>query len=143
MATKAEVEAVLPLVEANWDEVADLVEAVIDALDEVRAEKITYAAVMQMSTEDPWYLGLGYYPGEKSARAAVEKHPAAGMAKAIAVVPVRSPRGLKLLLDQTDRKAELGGDFELIAEDVKLYKLGWDGKNATRQKFVRLLKSAA
>lgn len=146
MPTKAEIAAVREILEDPRDDltIEEVTGLIIEALDTARAEKITYAAVMQMSTSDPWYLGLGYYPGEKSARNAIEKHPAAGMAKAIATVPVRSPKGLALLLAETDRKAELSSaDLKLVAEDAKLYKLGWNGKSKDRKLYLDMLNNAA
>jgi hypothetical protein len=85
---------------------------------------------------------VGYCPGFKSAKAAVLKHPAAGMAKAIAVVPVLSPKGLTMLLDKVDVPAESKGDFAVVKEDAALYRLGWDGKQATRKRFSERLKDA-
>lgn len=145
MATKAEIAAVREILEDPREdlEIEEVTSLIIDALDTVRADKVTYAGVMQMSVADPWYLGVGYFPGAKSARNAIEKHPAAGMAKAIGIVPIRSPKGLTLLLDETDRKAALSGDWATIAEDAKLFRVGWDGKEKSRKEFLARIRPAA
>ena len=94
-----EVAALVPLLEQDWETPEVLAEALIQALDQARASRTSYVAVMQMAMEQPvWYIGLGPYPGAKSARNAVLKHPGASMAKKIAVVPMVNEEGLQKLI---------------------------------------------
>lgn len=98
-----EIKALMPLVEQDWPTPEALCEAVIKALDVARASRTSYAAVMQYGEERPcWYLGLGPYPGAASAKKAAARHPGAGMAFKIAVVPLLSEHGLQSLLEGVD-----------------------------------------
>lgn len=91
-----EVRALVPLLEQNWETPEALAEELIRTLDQTRADKTSYVAVMQFGTEKtPWYAGVGPYPGERSARNAVSRHPGATLAYRIAVVPIMSPEGLE------------------------------------------------
>lgn len=105
--TKAEVNALVPLLEQDWDSPEDLASALIRAVDQARAERKLYVAVMQFGgggnggkgmSGPVWYTGVGPYPGKDSAKKAVLSHPGASLATKIAVVPVVSPAGLELLL---------------------------------------------
>lgn len=97
-----EVKALVPLLEQDWETPEALAEALIGALDQVRADRTSYVAVMQFGDKSVFYAGLGPYPGARSAKAAVLRHPSAGMAYKIAVVPMTSPEGLKGLLTDID-----------------------------------------
>lgn len=82
----------------------DAAKAIIKWLDEDRAKRKSYAAVMQFGHGKAYfYVGLGPYPGAASAEKAAREHPAAAEAYKIAVVPLRSPEGLKDLLEQVGR----------------------------------------
>lgn len=89
-----EVRALAALLELDWETPEELAKALIEELDRVRVDKTSYIAVMQFGTEKPFYVGLGPYPGRKSAQAALLRHPSVGMATARAIVPVMSPQGL-------------------------------------------------
>lgn len=89
-----EVRALVALLEQDWETPEELAKALILELDDVRASKTSYVAVMQFGTEKPFYVGLGPYPGRKTAEAAIRRHPSAGMATARAIVPVMSATGL-------------------------------------------------
>lgn len=97
---KAEEAALRPLLEQEWENVEDLMKALVDALDEARAHTTRYYAVMQFGTEDGkcWYHGFGPFAGRKSAKQAVSRFPGATLASKIAVVPVTSPEALDELL---------------------------------------------
>lgn len=97
-----EIKALVPLLEQDWETPEDLATALIQQLDQTRADRKSYIAVMQYGGQGQpgqvWYVGLGPYAGSASARNAASKHPGAGMATAIAVVPVTSEAGFDLLL---------------------------------------------
>lgn len=104
---KVEIDALVPLLEQDWETPEVLAAALIQALDKARAERKLWVGVMQFGGAQPgkpgmsgpaWYVGVGPYPGATSARNAIEAHPSAGMATALAIVPLRSPEGLQQLL---------------------------------------------
>lgn len=99
---KAEIEAIAPLLAQEWEDAADLAAALVRALDEARAERTTWFAVLQFGTRVPIYLGLGPYDGRKTAERALRGHPAAGEAVLGVVVPILSPRGLEAMLTALD-----------------------------------------
>jgi hypothetical protein len=92
--TKAEITALVALLEQNWETPEVLAKALIGALDAARASRTTYVAVLQFGNTSPWYAGLGPYPGAKSARQAVARFPGSTVASAIGVVPLLSDEGL-------------------------------------------------
>lgn len=102
MAYRYEMNAIAPLLEEEWEDAEDLVNAVVAALDKARMDRTRYVAVMQFGTEDGkcFYLGLGPFPGVKSARKAAERHPGASAAHKIVVVPVTSPEGMDRMLKE-------------------------------------------
>lgn len=137
---QSDVKAVAKLLEFDWPSPEDLAKAMIETYEKAVAERTTYAGVIQLDVSGPpLYQGVGYYPGEASCRQAVARHPAAGMAKLICTVPVVSPKGLTLMLDKLDAPPEAEGDFALIHQDARLFKLGWDGKEMTRKGFLARL----
>lgn len=138
----SEVKAIVPLLEQDWETPEVLAEEIIKTLDETRADKVTYAGVLQIGKSSPLYQGVGYFPGFASAKAAIEKHPAIGMASAAAVVSVLSPKGFTLMLDRLDEPPAGGGDWALIREDAALYKLGWKGDQKSRRDFLKRLNAA-
>lgn len=93
-----EVRALVPLLEEDWDSPEELAESLIMALDQARTERTSYVAVMQFGEGSPFYVGLGPYPGTKSAIAALKKHPAASMAVKRVIVPMIGPEGFEQLL---------------------------------------------
>lgn len=96
----AEVAALRPLLSEEWEDEADLIKAIVNALDEALAAKTRYIAVMQYGLEDGacFYAGIGPYSGKASALAAVKRHPGATVADKRVIVPVTSPEGLDDLL---------------------------------------------
>lgn len=98
-----EVNALLPLVKEDWESPESLVEALIQKLDEARASRTSYVAVMRIGSKDQGFnTGIGPYPGATSARNALEKHPALGMATAALVVPILTPEGYEKQLKALD-----------------------------------------
>lgn len=141
--SKTETKALVALLEQDWETPEVLAEALIDALDEVRARKTRYVGVMQIGQAKPIYAGVGPFPGAKSAENALRAHPAAGMAYKLAVVPVTSPKGLTLALSELDAPPSEKGDFAVVQEDARLFRLGWDGTQKTRKSFLDRLNKTA
>lgn len=102
MAALYEIRPIVALLEQEWDSAEDMAKAIVKALDEARASRTRYIAVMQFGSEDGkcWYVGLGPYPGGASAKRAVQRHPGATLAHRCAVVPVTSGEGLEVLLKE-------------------------------------------
>lgn len=99
-----EVRALVPLLEQEWDSAEQLAEALIRALDEARASRVSYVGVAKFPVGDGsqghWYYAVGPYPGRKSAEKALRGDPAASLATALAVVPLTSPEGLERRLKE-------------------------------------------
>lgn len=96
-----EVKALVPLLEQDWESPEALAEALIRQLDETRASRTSYVAVMQFGTNgNAWYSGLGPYAGRKSAERDVKRDPGASLAHKIAVVPLTSSDGLQARLKE-------------------------------------------
>lgn len=95
-----EAKAIVSLLRMDWEDVEDLAHALIQELDKVRAGRTSYIGVMQFGGADrkPFYVGIGPYPGQKSAEKALLSHPAVFEATARAVVPVIGPEGFEELL---------------------------------------------
>jgi hypothetical protein len=120
-----ELKALLPLLEQDWpDEVDDeggllatgqerLIEGLILALDEVRASRISFIGVLKIGYgPTSVLLGMGPYPGRRSAEKAVAAHPAVAdrtLCTGAAVVPIETPQGIAQRLKELDakRKKEL------------------------------------
>lgn len=102
----SEVKGVVELLLAEHDSPEDAAKAVITWLDNDRAKRTGYIAVMQFGGEFSgkavFYLGLGPYPGKRSAEKAVRSHPAAGDATKIVVLPVVPPEGVTEMLRTID-----------------------------------------
>lgn len=94
-----EVRKLVPLLKADWESPEHLAQALVEELDNFRADKTSYVGVMQFgggeSGSTPFYVGLGPYPGYKSALNALRSHPAAPMALKSAVVPMMNAEGLR------------------------------------------------
>lgn len=88
-----EVKALVPLVEQDWETPEQLIEELIRKLDEVRAERTSYVAVIQHFGPTGFYSGMGPYPGQKSALAALKKRGIDPSYEKWAVVPIRSAEG--------------------------------------------------
>jgi hypothetical protein len=134
---QSDIKAVATLLEFDWESPEALAKAMIETYENSVADRTTYAGVIQLDLSGPpSYVGVGYFPGSSSARRAVVSHPAAGMARKIAVVPMVSPKGLTKMVAELDAPPLGDGDFALVREDAALYKIGWDGKQKTRRGFL-------
>lgn len=108
---KSEVTGIAKLLESGEFETAeDAAAAIIKWLDEDRMKRTSYVGVLQFGTEKGklFYVGMGPYPGRRSAENAVAGHPASGMASGRAVIPVTSASALDSQikgLDQYKRPA--------------------------------------
>jgi hypothetical protein len=116
-----EVKALLPLLEEDWTDtvnektgkvtpgVVRLATALIQKLDEVRADRTSYIAVIQIGGKNGFYVGIGPYPGESSAMKALLKHPVMQdktLATGAAIVPVESQEGFENRLKEIDQKPQ-------------------------------------
>lgn len=91
--TKKEVNALVELLEQDWETPEELAKALIKRLDEARADRTTYIAVMVFGPH--FSSAIGPYAGATSARNAVKKFPGAAVAKQIAVLPLTSAEGVE------------------------------------------------
>lgn len=96
-----EVKALRPLLERDWEREDDLIEALIMALDEVRASRTSYVGVIQIGKI---CLGIGPYPGRRSAENALSRHPALGMATGAIVASILTPEGYDQMMKELDKK---------------------------------------
>lgn len=100
--------AILPLLKKDWDSPEELAEAMILTIDRVRNSRVSYVGVVQIGGTGgtmPLYVGVGPYPGRKSAQAALVRHPAVGdetLCRGTAVVPIYSQGGYEQLLTNLD-----------------------------------------
>lgn len=101
---KSEVAGVVSILEdsAEYETPEDAAKAIIKWLDDDRAKRTSYVAVMQFGSgaSTPFYVGLGPYPGKTSAKNAALAHPAACEAFRIVVVPTTSEEGIKEWIKQ-------------------------------------------
>lgn len=91
--TKKEIQALVDLLEQDWETPEELAKGLIKALDEARTQRTTYLAVMVFGPH--FSLALGPYAGATSARNAAMKFPGASVAKRVAVVPLLSAEGVE------------------------------------------------
>lgn len=101
---KSEVTGVAKILlsDGDFETAEDAAKAIIQWLDEDRAKRTSYVAVMQFGEGPAFYVGLGPYPGVKSAVNAAESHPAAGEAFKVVVVPMSSPEGVEKMKRELD-----------------------------------------
>ena len=97
--TKKEVDALVELLEQNWETPEELAKALIKTLDEARTHRKTYIALMVFG--DKFATAIGPYSGARSARNAVTKFPPASIAKRVVVVPLTSQEGVEAALKET------------------------------------------
>jgi hypothetical protein len=91
--TKKEINALVDLLEQDWETPEELAKALVKALDEARTDRTTYVGVMVFGPH--FAAAIGPYAGATSARNAVKKFPGATVAKQIAVIPLTSAEGVE------------------------------------------------
>jgi hypothetical protein len=96
-----EVKALRPLLERDWEQEDDLIEALILALDEVRASRTSYVGIIQIGQIT---LGVGPYPGRRSAENALSRHPGMSMATGAAIASIETPEGFDRMMKELDKK---------------------------------------
>ena len=96
--TKKEINALVELLEQNWETPEELAKALIGALDKARTDRTTYVAVMVFGPK--FAHALGPYSGAKTAQNAVKKFPGASVAKQVAVIPLTSSEGVEQWLKE-------------------------------------------
>lgn len=105
-----EVKALLPLLQQDWDSPEALAEALIVELDQTRAERTSYVAVMQIGKPpNAFYMGVGPYPGRASALKALIAHPGRDLATACVIATIETPEGLKRRLKELDTQPSKAG----------------------------------
>lgn len=124
-ALKNEIDAVAKLLVAGADTPEDLAKLVIEAVDVARTERVTYYAIFRFSSDmNPIFSGFGPFSTKNQAVRAIEKHPAAGMAKGLAVVPVLNEQGFEALIAGVDAPAVPRGDWAQVRKDAESFRAG-------------------
>lgn len=121
---KREVEAVAQLLVAGAESPEDLAKRVIVALDNARAERVTYGVVLRFGKTSPFFQGFGMFSTKNQALKALEKHPAVGQASGMAVVPFLNDIGTEKLFASVDERPETRGDFVRVAADAAAFARG-------------------
>lgn len=121
---KREVEAVAQLLVAGAESPEDLAKQVIVALDNARAERVTYGVVLRFGKTSPFFQGFGMFSTKNQALKALEKHPAVGQASGMAVVPFLNDVGMEQLFASVDAKPEARGDFIQVQKDAADFRAG-------------------
>ncbi|HET6917260.1 MAG TPA: hypothetical protein VFH56_14295 [Acidimicrobiales bacterium] len=122
---KAEITAIAKLLTEGAETPEALASAVIEELDKVRAQRVTYAAILRFGSKgNCFFTGFAPYSTTNQAKKAIEKHPAAGMATAYAVVPVVNDIGLDELIARVDAPPKARGDFVAVAADAAAFARG-------------------
>ena len=132
---KKEVEAVAAALEQPHESAAHAAKAAIAALDKARTERVTYFAVLRFGKLGV-FSGFGPYSTQAQATKAIEKHPAAGMATAYAVVPTLTDEGLDALIARVDAPVRTHGDWTEVEKDKQARRNGWRGKANTRERYL-------
>jgi hypothetical protein len=134
---KAEIQAVTEVLNQPHDSAEAAAKAAIIALDLARAKRITFFSVFRFGVKPyAWPTGFGPFATKNQALKAIQKHPAVDMAKGLAVVPCVNEHGLDELIASTDVKPEAKGDWVQVRMDAEARRNGWDGVNATRQRYL-------
>lgn len=112
-----EVKALLPLLEQDWEDIENpkthkitpgqvrLAKALIEELDRVRADRISYVGVLQIGGRRGIYTGIGPFPGKTSAENALAQHPALGdktLVTGAVIVPIETPEGFQERIKEVD-----------------------------------------
>lgn len=127
---KNEVQSIAALLEAGGSDSEDLAGRVIEKVDEVRAERVTYTAVMRFP--GPVFVGMGPYSTKGQAKKAIEQHPAASEVRGYAVVPTVNELGHEQMLKNLDQQPESKGDFAEVQRDAQAKRNGWKGRARER-----------
>lgn len=123
-----EVKALVPLLEQDWGSPEELATALIATLDQERASRVSYVGVIKIGTDKlPVWLGLGPYPGHRSAESAVNRALTAYEGHAYVVVPIVSPEGLESVFATLDTPPKGSGDWVEVRRDAEAFKNGWRG----------------
>lgn len=108
----------------------------IKAVDAARGARTLYMVVLRFGHgSSTFYSGYGPYATKPQAEKAVEKLGKALGYSAFAIVPMRNAEGLEQLLKDLDANPESKGEFGVVSEDARLFRAGWNGKQATRKKY--------
>lgn len=135
---KKEVDAISALLVEGDETPEALAKRVIKALDEARSTRVTYSLVLRFGGNGSvFFQSFGPYATPKQAQKAYEKHPAAGMATAMAVVPCVNDQGLGELIAKVDAPVQSRGDFREVKLDAEARRNGWDGKANSRGHYLR------
>lgn len=88
----------------DYDSPEDMAKALVEKLDTLRADDITYTVVREWG---PVYFGYGPYPTRNAAQKAIEKGLAGitGMGR-VAIVPLYSPKHVADKLAEVDDKGD-------------------------------------
>lgn len=108
-ARKSEITALTKILvsDIEYDTPEDCVRAMIEELDQLRADRLDYVGVMQFGSPGKHMTtAIGPWPGKAGAVRALTKHPAAGMASVLVVCPLQSPQGVEKALEGLDAKPE-------------------------------------
>ena len=134
---KKEVDAVAALLVAGDETPEKLATRVIEALDQARTERVTYFSVFRFGDNgNVFFQGVGPFSTRNQAVKAVEKHPAAGMARGYAVVPTLTDEGLDALIASVDETPKARSDWAEVEQDAAAKRNGWTGKAATRGRYL-------
>ena len=134
---KKEIEAIASLLKQGADTPEDLAKQVIEAVDEVRAERVTYFLVLRYGSKgNAFFQGYGPFSTVNQAEKAYAKHPAAGMATGRVVVPTANAQGFEELLARVDAPAESRGNWSEVEKDKAAFKNGWKGKSREREAYL-------
>jgi hypothetical protein len=127
---KTEVAALVPLLEQDWGSPDELAAALIATLDQVRASRVSYVGVIKVAKDGqslPVWLGLGPYPGQKTAENAVMAALGTYEGTAYVVVPLLSKEGLEARFATLDTPPTPTGDWAEVKRDAQAFKNGWRG----------------
>lgn len=111
----------------------------IKAVDAARGSRTLYMVVLRFGQgSSTFYTGYGPYATKGQAEKAVTAMSSTFEYTAAAVVPMRNAEGLAGLLSELDAKPALAGDWAIVADDARAFRNGWNGKQATRSKYLNV-----
>lgn len=104
---KTEVKALLPLLRQDWESEEDLAAALIVALDESRVGRTSYVGVIQHGLNGKAvYMGMGPYPGRKTAVKALQERGIDREHERAVVVPIMTPERFVEVMKNLDTRPE-------------------------------------